>query len=744
MGGYNQHMTRAQLAIIISIGLILAIILGAIGFAAYSYRSPLPQTDGALQVEGARQPITIYRDEWGVPHIYANNIHDLFFAQGYIHAQDRWWQMETRRHIGRGELSIIMGNDPTAQELDRFVRLMGWHIQSEQQWFDADSTTQNSLLAYTRGINSYTRTQNNTDLAVEYTILDLEGRGFDVSGWNPSDSLATGFVMAWQLSPSLDAPYKTERYLRSLPPELQQALDGSTRLLPQLRIDTELITILPPIEANGWVIHGDRTRNALPILAADFIGTASIPSAWYEVGLHCIDITPTCPYDMVGFSYAGLPGIMVGHNADIAWSMTTLDTPTYDLVAIDSDVPTTTRIENILVNDAAPLPFIITDTPYGARITHSADKTPRVLRWGGSQFLSALLALNQANSWEQFQTALDGWQAPVLGFMYADVGGNIAYVERGTVPNGLTWERLTTTIPPQSTSDYLYKSMYDERLVNLLDSIQTHRSETIAGIQSDVYSPFAAQLMPILLTIDTSPALDEDGFPTESMATDYQTWLGEWNLYQQADSPQALFFAILWSEIIARVFDDQSTLSHEALYQTWIFDLLEQPTSIWWDDSTTPLLRETRDDTLRAAFLAAIETTENTFGIHRDRWAWSERHRINFRNMLFQDSNVATITDILNRESSSGGGNSTLNRSTWTTAATTRSDVQTLTTARMIIDLADFGEARSIISTGQSGHPASNHYDDMIPLWRSGAYRNMLWDALTVRQKSESVLRLRP
>jgi penicillin G amidase len=314
-------MLLQKIAFRIVIGITLLGLVATV-YGYYSYRRPLPQTEGAIQLVGLREEVTIYRDEWGVPHIYAATAQDLFFAQGYIHAQDRWWQMEMNRHIGSGSLSAIMGNDEHVQNTDRFIRTLGWNRIAAAQWEAASSDSRRVLQAYARGVNGYVESRSQGELAVQYTVLGLTGRGFEVNPWEPVDTLAWLTAFAWQQSGNFLDELHNAQQLQTyddalLPPYLSSDLDFNRlnlRLLGDVNpADLAFIPALNP-RSSAWVVSGEMTASGLPLLANDIQSNTTIPSDWYEVGLHCIEMTPHCPYDVVGFSLAGVPGVIVGHN----------------------------------------------------------------------------------------------------------------------------------------------------------------------------------------------------------------------------------------------------------------------------------------------------------------------------------------------------------------------------------------------------------------------------------------------
>ncbi|RME37036.1 MAG: penicillin acylase family protein, partial [Thermoflexia bacterium] len=188
--------------LLILLAIILVLGLAGLGIGYATVRRPWPQVSGTLTVPGLRAPVTVVRDRWGVPHIYASNLHDLLFAQGYVHAQDRFWQMEFWRRLGSGRLSELLG--PSALPTDRFVRTVGWHRVAALEWAQADPETRAAIEAYAEGVNAYISTHKGR-LGLEFTLLGLMGRNVEPEPWEPVHTITWGKVMAWDLGGNMSA-----------------------------------------------------------------------------------------------------------------------------------------------------------------------------------------------------------------------------------------------------------------------------------------------------------------------------------------------------------------------------------------------------------------------------------------------------------------------------------------------------------------------------------------------------------
>src|SRR5436853_4798029 len=231
MGIYHEAIMRRFKKILRNIGLgllVLMLLLAAGG--VWFVRRPWPQIDGQLAVAGLSAPAQVIRDKWGVPHLYAQNDHDLFFAQGYVHAQDRLWQMEINRRVGNGTLSAILGKTTLAS--DRFMRTLGMRRAAQKDWDLMDAESRALLTAYSDGVNAYLDTHRDR-LPLEFTIL-----GVDPERWTPIDSLTWGKVVTY----SLGGNYRLELLRAQMIATLGQ--DVTQQLLPPYGDDKPLI--IPP------------------------------------------------------------------------------------------------------------------------------------------------------------------------------------------------------------------------------------------------------------------------------------------------------------------------------------------------------------------------------------------------------------------------------------------------------------------------------------------------------------------
>lgn len=511
--------------------LLLAVLalaaLAALGaFALYwdTTRGPLPQTVGALDAVGLEAQVEVLRDEWGVPHIYAFTPNDLFFAQGYVQAQDRWWQMEFSRHVGKGTLGELVGMTGSTFAADVFVRTAGWRQAAERDAALLNEAARAQLSAFARGVNAYISSRAADDLALEYRLLGLTGNTIAVEPWTVIDTLAWGKAMAWLLSSSYDRELRLQTLIAELGEDMARAFlpaypydlaNAPTIVslsdLPLADATTANPTLIAPMTnrayslnmaggiapddviagvvratrpegtgSNNWAVTDSMSSTGLAMIAGDIHLEPSIPSNLYVVGLHCLPVRDACPYDLIGYTFPPVPGIFMGHNADIAWTMTTTGTDAQDLYILEwnPDDPlqyrwngewrsATVREEIIdFADGSAPVTLRVRETHIGPVFNdNTIDATtqtlagfntvdPLVLRWtghDGGTTANALLAWASAKDWEEFRAGAAEFTFAAHNLVFADVRGNIGYQLPGITP--IRPAGRTGELPQTASSD---------------------------------------------------------------------------------------------------------------------------------------------------------------------------------------------------------------------------------------------------------------------------------------------------
>ncbi|HMU92908.1 MAG TPA: penicillin acylase family protein [Anaerolineales bacterium] len=495
---------------------VLALIAGAGGM--YYFKSYLPNTvapksfpqiDGEISVSGLNGQVDIYRDAMGIPHIYADTTHDLFFAQGYVHAQERFWQMDAWRHIGSGRLSEMFGSGQA--DTDAFLRTLGWKQTAEEEWKQLDPESKAILEAYVEGVNAYLKDHSDTALSLEYAILGLLSPDYEIEEWTPVNSLTWGKAMAWDLRGNMGEEIERAVLLKTLTPEQvaqlfpaypedhpvivnnigeggSAASAGSEATLDYSQVPFENISenvalldsFLGPwndgIGSNSWAVSGKLSDTGMPLLANDPHLGIQMPSIWFQVGLHCNEKTAECPFEVAGFSFAGVPGVIIGHNDQIAWGFTNVGPDVMDLYIerVNPENPNQydvngtwvdfdTREEVIKMSDGTTQTITVRSTRHGPVISDQYGPLKDVgdpedtefvpfkdrvstelpeqyvisLAWTAlipSTPFEAIWGFDKARNWKEFRKAASGFHVPAQNLIYADIEGNIGYQMPGDIP----------------------------------------------------------------------------------------------------------------------------------------------------------------------------------------------------------------------------------------------------------------------------------------------------------------------
>jgi len=790
------------------------------------YFSPLPETSGVKTVAGLNESVTIYRDSWAIPQIYASNAEDLFFAQGYVHAQDRWWQMEITRYLGMGRLHDILVDTPQIWNVDHWMLTLGLAESARLEWENALPETRTALEAYSAGVNAYIQERSMESLASEYGLVGLTGeldslliylgRDVQVEAWEPYHSILVWKLFALSVTPSFwmdldlaiairsDQTGSLQKLANTTAQSLNWPLNASflqmkPETLLQLReniignVTPELMQALGLFSSAGgnlWVASSHHTVSNAPLLANTLNMLPEIPTVWYEMGLQCNAIQADCPYGMVGFSLVGIPGIVIGHNDQVAWAFNPSQVKTQNLVLLELNPEDKTQYRrngswvsfeikevNLSVDNGdednsfeiAPQ-FQIVRSEDGPVITALNGDYALALDWAGldasSDTIGSLLLLNRASNWQSFQEALYLWRYPAVQVAYADVVDNIGLQMAGysseqirneedlpSLYNPVTGFIVDVNQPLLLDAEgYWISNERAKHVETLLTRQVSHSPESFAAIQNDLYSMFSADLMPYV------QALRFDDIQLQAL----QTWLRTWDFTYHADNAQAAFFAIFIDYVIRLTFDQPfltSTLSLHSIIPTLLHYLLPNAEDALWDIQQTSDI-ENRNDILQQAFSLAYEQMSLQFGEDLTQWQWGDLHQVTFFSRIigqdeFFGDNLALnsgLFPINQQDIVLDGYFDSLNSTRHITDLPFINDevdeltlsVYSVPVYRVIIDLADFNNSRAMLSTGQSGHPASDNYKDMIVPWRTFAYHDLRWGLTTVREVSDKRLELEP
>jgi penicillin amidase len=803
---------------------LLVLMLVMTLYVRWTIHRSYPQTSGRLTVKGLSKDVTVYRDKWGVPQIYADNADDLMRAQGYVHAQDRFWEMDFRRHVTAGRLSELFGK--TTLDTDKVVRTMGWRRVAQQELPLLRPDTRGYLEAYSQGVNDWLAAHKNTATqSLEYSVLGLQNSGYHPEPWTPVDSLAWLKAMAWDLRSNMDDelgralaatkvpqarvdqlypgyPYDrnpvivdggkdarggpvNEPRARTLPPALEKVSDAINAM------PTMLGNGAPGLGSNSWVVAGSRTNTGKPLLANDPHLAPAMPSLWYQAGLHCRQVGEACPFDVSGFTFSGVPGVVIGHDQRISWGFTNLGPDVSDLYLErvsggtyeykGRQEPLQQRTEQIKVAGAKPVNITVRTTRHGPLLSDAMDDARRAgnglavaLRWTAlepGRTADAIVLLNTARNWQEFRTAAKSFEVPAQNLIYADVDGNIGYQAPGRIPirtsGDGTWptqgwtgkqewkgyipfDELPAAYNPKQgyivtannaatgpgypkllTKDWTY----GYRAARIEERIRQTPVMDAAGmgrIQMDDRNGFAPTLVPHLLRVGSGPAA---------------ALLRGWDFTQGAGSAPAAYYNAVYRHLLLRTYNDE--LPEGARPDggdRWfevLRNLLNKPDDPWWDDVRTAGKKETRDDILRLAMKDADMELRHRLGGDPAKWKWGDLHKLELTNETFGDSGIGPIEWLFNRGPLKLAGGDSLVDATGSDAQTGYG-VDWVPSMRMIVDLADLDRSRWVNLTGASGHAFDTHYWDQAKLWARGETIPMRATPGTIRREARHTLTLTP
>ena len=741
-------------------------------FVASGYmflRSSLPASDRDLTLPGLEATVRVTRDAHGIPTIHAASEHDADFALGFLHAQDRLFQMDLMRRYGAGRLSELLG--PATVNLDRAVRTLGFYRAAAAQYPGLPDAVRGALDAYAAGVNAYLSTRQ-TALPPEYYLL-----GVTPEPWQPADSLVWGKIMDFQLTGNYRGELLRARLLQHLSPDdlsvlyppypkdAPATLGGARALLKGLPLD-RLYALLPPgagpqAASNNWVLDGAHSQSGKPLLANDPHLDLSAPGVFYLVRIE------TPQLKLAGISAPGLPFILIGHNDRIAWGFTTTGSDVEDLyverpdpadraryLTPDGSAPFATRQEFIGVHDADPITLTVRETRHGPVISDLAGDAGQVLAlkttWLGANDRTpqALWEMERARDWVEFKNALRNWTAPQQNILYADVDGNIGFIAPARIPiraAGDGWlpspgwagdhewignvpfdalpsaynppgGRLVTAnnqIVPDSYPYFLTRDWElpyrAERIDALLDATPVQSPDASAAIQADDLSLAAERLLPLML-----------GFaPANDLARAAAERLRNWNHRMDRDHAEPLIF-VAWLRALTRTLLEPKLGPdfHDfwALRPEMLRGILTEHEDWCGKDGCAVALAASLD--------RALDDLRQRYGADMNQWRWGEAHAAKFI------SNFWANVPVLNRWTAlsipTDGGEDTVNAAEMNVS----DDADPFRdrhgpVLRMIVDLAHPEAARFMIAPGESGNPLSPHWSDLLLPWRNVGYVTM-------------------
>jgi penicillin amidase len=754
---------------------------------------------GDLKIVGLHHEVRVQRDSWGVAHIYARDQHDLFFAQGYVVAQDRLFQMELWKRSGQGRLAEILGASAVQRDINaRRLKYRG-NLAAEYRSYAPD--TLEILQAFTAGINAYiaeVQKPGGPGLPVEFAIAD-----FRPEPWQPMDCLnrlaaysmmgngsrellhaqlvavlgAAGASELFPLDPRIELDPAPGSDFSGLSPALLANIVSSESRIPFPASSLQ--------ESNNWTVSGALTATGKPLLANDPHRVIAQPSLRYIVHLNAPG------WNVIGAGEPGLPGVAAGHNERIAWGFTIFGLDQEDLYQETLNpgdprlyktrngwAPMREEHEAIRVRGAPDVPVVLHFTNHGP-VLWDDGKRALALRWIGAEpgtagYLGSL-TLDRAHNWQEFEGAMPHWKVPSENIVYADRDGNIGEHSTGLAPlrknfsgllplpanGGFEWagfvpnEKLPHSYNPITgyivtanqkmiPDAYPYAVGFEwapqtrfNRIREVLDEAKAAgRKLTVAdmeALQTDVVSLLARRLQLLLHhVVDSGAAPDE-------VAANGVNLLLSWDCALRTDSPAAalyeLWAAQLRKEVTRRALPDaaRDLMETWSLYQV-VIELSQPRPAVFGDGAAV-----SRDAVLRDTLRAAYEELSKQQGPDPRQWSWGMLHKVNFRHAL---DTAPDLKGLLDRGPVERPGDGDVVQST--AFGGTSFEQISGASYREIFDLSDWDNALAINVPGQSGQPASKHFDDLLSLWSAGHYFPLKFSRAAVDAVTTDILTLHP
>jgi penicillin amidase len=758
----------------------------AVAAGAYAVRRPLPLREGRERLHGLAAPVEVSYDAAGIPHVHAETALDAWRALGWLHAEDRFFQMELRRRAGAGRLAEIFGS--AALNLDREARRSAFAIRARIDAARMPAEDRAVLDAYAEGVNAHLRRRPRP---LELVVLRVTPEA-----WTAEDSLAFGWNLWAELSDSgtrelqvlealrahgVDAVAEILRAagetveepdpaLRSLPPRLGSRAAEAERTTPRAA-------------SNAWAVSGRRAAGGGPLLASDPHLGPEVPGIWYAAHLRSED-----GLHVVGLTLPGTPGVFIGHNGRVAWGITMHQADDTDFFLEDVDLeegttlepddsraPIVTREETIEVRGAEPFVETVAMTPRGTLFLFDERTTAWSRAWApgsATHALPAFLGFGRAGNAEEFREAARRYGGPPVNLVWAESGGRVGMLAAGSVPARRSGRGRFPARASDGTRGWVGTVPFDD-----LPRIDDPPEGFVASANDDWSEsghplPYPGhyasnhrvrRIREVLAatpkaTIDDLRALQNDlvsgyGLRVAAGLRDLRASGGDaaraaevlasWNGRVESHGPAALLYPFL-AEARRAAFEPREERAGAALPVGWdLMAALVEGTApaALWDDPGTPA-RETREGILVAALETSLRALEREDGTDPATWNWGKRHRLAVEHPLW--SRVPILAALVDPRPVELPGEWHNPRVAGFGLGSARADVVHIASARLLVDLGDPDRSRVVLPLGQSAHLGDPHRLDHLPAWTDGRDFPLPFTAEAVARARVSSLRLVP
>ncbi|MAD98234.1 MAG: penicillin acylase family protein [Flavobacteriaceae bacterium] len=771
--------------------------------AGWFYTNSLkPTYDGNLEIQGLSAEVDVYFDKNGVPHINAQNQEDAYRALGYVHAQDRLWQMELIRRIAPGRLSEVFGADLI--KTDKMFSGLGIEEASIRaiEKLDTSSKGYKMTQAYLAGVNQFI---DNGPTPIEYTLVGLEKENYTIKDvYNVFGYMAFSFAVAHKTDPlmteineKLGSAYVAElidTFGKNLTINKSNNKEISASMAVAVNDIMDNMPISPFIGSNSWVIAPEKTKNGKVILANDPHISFAQPSVWYQNHITTPD------YEIYGFNLALMPFPLLGHNRDYAYGLTMLANDDLNFYTQENNPENPNQYKTpdgyqdyeildktIKVKDGEDVSYQVKVSRHGPIMNDLIDQIkyekPVAMYWLYTQLNNELMDVSygmaHAKSIEEFKNTVAKIHAPGLNVMYGDAKGNVGWFAsarlyqlrdslstkmyldgasgKDDVQEFLGFEENPKAINPKwnyvysannqmdSVRGKLYPGYYQpqdraKRIVTLLDAKNDFTKEDVAKMIYDVTSATTPEIAKYLIASVDATNLK----PSGKKALDV---LSKWDGSYTKESIAPTIYNRFLYEFLARTYKDELGDSFSLFINTQLQDqvLSEQvrrENSLWWDDVTTSSKKETKNEIVQASFEGAIAFLSDQLGDNVDNWMWKRVLSIEHGHAIGKAGGL--LRKIFNvGPFETVGGNEVLNNHIFNLDSTGYYKVTAGPSTRRVIDFSDIENSISVLPTGQSGNVFSPHYKDQAQKYLDGKFIRMLMDQAEIKE-SENLLKLSP
>ena len=770
-----------KIILIISVLLILIIAGGWMYF-----NSLKPSYNGEIELLNIENETQVYFDEFGIPHIYAQNQLDAMTALGYVHAQDRLWQMELMRRIAPGKLSEIFGKDMLKN--DKFFKNIGLEEASLKavEKMDKSSASYKLSIAYLNGINQYIQ---NGDTPIEFSLIGIEKVPFElVDIYNVLGYMSFSFAMAHKTDPLLSVIHEKlgENYLKELSIDFtpnttlikvsNQDIENFENLISGVSEIVNSSPIPPFIGSNSWVVSPNKTSTGNVLFANDPHIGFSQPGTWYEAHISTPD------YEMYGYHIAGVPFPLLGHNRNYAYGLTMFENDDIDFYK-EENHPTdntqyktpngyaayTTSLKTIKIKDESDVIIKVRNSRHGPIINDVIDGVsqlePIAMSWTYTNLdikvLDALYEISRASEMKDVKKGASLIHAPGLNIMYGDAKGNVAWWAAGKLykhkphvnskfildgasgeddpieyldfsenpmAENPSWEYVySANNQPDSIANMLYPGYYlpedrAKRIVELIEPKNDWSKDDFTKMINDVTSAVAPNNVNAFISIIN---IDSFSINEQSAIKILKNWDGSNNVGDIAPTIYNkwiyLFLKNTFEDELGNVLFEQLLKTH--LIKRQIADQLQKDESIWWDDVNTNDIVETRKDILSKSMKEAVSSLETQLGNDMSNWNWGKVHTLEHGHPFGMKESLRDYFNV--GPFPIKGAREVIDNRGYEYNDTGLYKVTAGPSTRRIIDFSDIENSMSILPTGQSGNPFSEHYDDQAEMFNKGEFRKM-------------------